>query len=587
MIIGFIGDQVQHRHQDFHKDEMQDVRKNGGFRTLFEKIKMGHLWFSLLFIPFLSRNFSRPRRITVLYCLILGTLTTNALFYGVNQKTPIQTVSASVISSLISLPFPLLITFIFEKIAGMSLKKKKKEVQEENHEMEDVTEKKYDKVATLTLKESMIVAPTKKSIPFEPKVTEEKNSEDIIKNIDNMTKGIDDLLKINEEELYEEEEHNLSNNDFLSSFSFKKKKESIPFFKEQPNPKIIESAPEEVISNPVEKEVSPSTTHKRKSLFSSTPESPLHDGETHKEIEKSTMEKEIEIVKQRIETRKILMSRYKYGATINSTVEYVMDKLDHYVETATVFVGQNKFMNSLFSCSFLFFLLMFIFFVIYFAILAGVLAILYTFDFWKDLFTTIVICGSLIAQFGIVLILYLLGKQRKRKLMSENDKDQKISIKIILVIFLVLLIVLLILLFIGQIFVGIFSPILTWNIASNAPHHTVIGVTFLLLIGICVIGIFLVLIPMKAQKKKKDSKRSKGWPWWFILFVYPIIWVYILALSFVLMIYGIYFGQERANAWLKAALFGIGLDIIGTKPITLLLKIIGIALVISLVEIIF
>jgi len=84
-------------------------------QKFFDLVSQEHLFLSCIWKP---RNsvYTRPRRITVLFCIIIGNMAVGGLFAGTGQTSILQTIMAGVISSLLMFPPSFIFAYLFRNI---------------------------------------------------------------------------------------------------------------------------------------------------------------------------------------------------------------------------------------------------------------------------------------------------------------------------------------------------------------------------------------------------------------------------------------------------------------------------------------
>jgi hypothetical protein len=84
-------------------------------QKFYDLVSQEHLFLSCIWKP---RNsvYTRPRRITVLFCIIIGNMAVGGLFAGTGQTTILQTIMAGVISSLLMFPPSFIFAYLFRNI---------------------------------------------------------------------------------------------------------------------------------------------------------------------------------------------------------------------------------------------------------------------------------------------------------------------------------------------------------------------------------------------------------------------------------------------------------------------------------------
>jgi len=84
-------------------------------QKFFDLVSQEHLFLSCVWKP---RNsvYTRPRRITVLFCIVIGNMAVGGLFAGTGQTTILQTIMAGVISSLLMFPPSFIFAYLFRNI---------------------------------------------------------------------------------------------------------------------------------------------------------------------------------------------------------------------------------------------------------------------------------------------------------------------------------------------------------------------------------------------------------------------------------------------------------------------------------------
>lgn len=123
MIVFYFVDVLFAAKSDEERKITQELVKMGKFRMIIETFRTMHIWVSLISRPVLQKTFTRPQRLTVVYVIILITLTINALFFGTHQATVIKTFSASIISQYAGLPFIVGLIWIFSNTRLFNPKK--------------------------------------------------------------------------------------------------------------------------------------------------------------------------------------------------------------------------------------------------------------------------------------------------------------------------------------------------------------------------------------------------------------------------------------------------------------------------------
>jgi hypothetical protein len=93
----------------------KDIQNKGIIRPLVDKFKAAHIWLSLLFIPKSEQHFTRSKRLTILYMIILGTMASNALTFGQKQQNEVQMIASIILSDVLITPAIVLFTFLFIK----------------------------------------------------------------------------------------------------------------------------------------------------------------------------------------------------------------------------------------------------------------------------------------------------------------------------------------------------------------------------------------------------------------------------------------------------------------------------------------
>src|SRR5947209_3211517 len=81
---------------------------------MITKFKKSHKYVSVIVMAKEETNFSRVRRLTIVYCAILGVLTSNAFsFQNDKKESGVKWLVSAVLSSIITSPFVFLLAFLF------------------------------------------------------------------------------------------------------------------------------------------------------------------------------------------------------------------------------------------------------------------------------------------------------------------------------------------------------------------------------------------------------------------------------------------------------------------------------------------
>jgi len=114
-----------------------------------------------------------------------------------------------------------------------------------------------------------------------------------------------------------------------------------------------------------------------------------------------------------------------------------------------------------------------------------------------------------------------------------------------------------------------------------------VGCSWILVLSTCLV-IFSLYAPGKrnnkrkkeVKKKVKKSKNESGiLPWWSRYFVYLLSWTYILAFSFLIVVYGIQFdspGSQGGSSgdWILSSFFGLSQNVLLNKPAVYVAKVV-------------
>jgi hypothetical protein len=105
-------------------------------QKFFDLVSQEHLFLSCIWKP---RNsvYTRPRRITVLFCIVIGNMAVGGLFAGTGQTTILQTIMAGVISSLLMFPPSFIFAYLFRNI-GLD-RRAALAVSQDNHKQQEGT----------------------------------------------------------------------------------------------------------------------------------------------------------------------------------------------------------------------------------------------------------------------------------------------------------------------------------------------------------------------------------------------------------------------------------------------------------------
>jgi len=106
------------------REHQVDAVFGGRVRLMIEIIKNSHLWGSLFFRPTLDDVFTRPRRLTFAYMILITVLGLGAMFHQTKQTNVVKSIMAGIISSLVSFPPTFIAIQLWIRIATAPVYKK-------------------------------------------------------------------------------------------------------------------------------------------------------------------------------------------------------------------------------------------------------------------------------------------------------------------------------------------------------------------------------------------------------------------------------------------------------------------------------
>eukprot|EP00817_Percolomonadidae_sp_ATCC50343_P003376 CAMPEP_0117423020 /NCGR_PEP_ID=MMETSP0758-20121206/3750_1 /TAXON_ID=63605 /ORGANISM="Percolomonas cosmopolitus, Strain AE-1 (ATCC 50343)" /LENGTH=3099 /DNA_ID=CAMNT_0005206003 /DNA_START=235 /DNA_END=9531 /DNA_ORIENTATION=+ len=490
--------------ETYKKVNPEDSHTRGIIRPIIERFKRAHIWVSFFYSPRSQPNFTRSRRLTVLYMIIIGVMGTNALTFGQKQENELQMIASIIICDLIVTPPILMAAFLFSKIRSYSNPKKSKD----------------NNVNHIKWNEMMEVQSNSDSVRSENQVVPTSSEDDVV---------IEDYKEDSvfaDKPLYEDE--------------------SEP--KRAPPPK--KKDPWDLMSNEavVQSVGTPSNSMnespwKQLDKRNSSAIEQFHRVNHADVYEKNAFDEEDEFVDQKgkdlsIEEMKVLdLYHYKTGSALDKVDEFLIGlkkHFDYHTKTVTV-------------VSIFFFILASL---LWFALI-GVAAWLSTNIYWITRVGIASMCTGGIVLY--VMALEFLIINAKRNSFQNNPRMKWVSrlsrnIQVIICILLLLLM----LVIEGLLTLTAGKTIYKIDFDIGIENMIIIQVGVLAFCACDILWIILLLRPPKRKSKRDiDHENRFGITWFPEFFKFPLYFIclsWIGAASYLLVIYGIKFSAIEKGA---------------------------------------
>lgn len=635
---------------DIERRNQIELIVTGKWRMFLEAMKREHVWLSVFLRPVMTKTFTRPQRLTILYMLILINFTTNALFFGTNQVTPVRIVAATLIAQITCIPAYLFMAIFQATRTSNDMKRPVKTIPHEmfndvgQYEVDEMMHKNFypeSKVQLFKAALNTIMARNDESNNSIPKLVQHLVTyiEHYPTRSDLFT-GIGDKhhVKLLVYKLDQGEDVNYLHYhihtvcDVLLRWLNELSDPVLTYAKYQQFATCGENArvthPLEQIRTLVDGLPKPhyemlkriilacsnmADTDAQIAHFASVFAPVLAKPKRNENEHKRNMEEVIEVMilnysalfeqeksQEHAEQSSVVHRPRKNSQRVTSnrtaalSVNTVRNQFKHETQrklTKVLNVGDevlnkadavidNLTSNSKASAISWFILLLVAAFYMVAISSALVIMELVFYRNWTRYLTSLVVCLAFIVPLAGFQALYFVQKRKLFRL----ERVWHISIP-------------------GLVFVGIMAVaffamavisisvacgILFWTLPYGIQHTTIIAVSQLLLCALCISFIILSLYkPQIVVLEVTPKDTSAKLPPWSIVILYPLAWLFIGILSWIMVQYSIKFGADKANNWIRACFLGLAQSVFFTSNIFVFIKVVFLDVLLKVMDFLF